>query len=197
MKKLDNKEHYPTAAVWSVGTTLPSTLTALTMDFSPSNINRYDNASALEKDKCRTGDVVKISRIQLQGVVNEPTVVGNTYRIMMVRWANNDFLDIDPNSILQDNALGCAAHSLHHIDTPYQILMDKRACIGSTAGSFPIQKFSFDKKFKSPLTVAYDTQAQTGLVADTAKGLIRIYVCCNSGTSCTVKFTYRVTFTDA
>lgn len=168
----------------------------MTMPFSPSNIDRYDNTSALEKDKCRLGDVVKIHRIQLTGTVQEAGTSVNTIRVMMVRWANNDFLDIDPNSVIQDNALNGAAHSLIHLDTPYQVLMDKQFTIGTGSGLRPLQKLHFDKRYKSPLTVAYDAASTTGLVADTGKGLIRVFVCCNTGTSAQVKFQYRVTFTD-
>lgn len=191
------KSAYPTSALWVPETTIPTTLGAFAEDYSPSNIKRFDNTTMTDKDKTRIGDTVKIHRIVISGTVKEPTVSANMWRFMVVRWAKNDFTDIDLNSILQDNAANGATLSLLDHNCPYQILYDKASTIGTGSGLLPIQTFGCDLKFKNPLTVAYDPSTDTGTYSDTQQGLIRVYAACTTGTSCVMRFTWRVYFTDA
>lgn len=196
-KKVDTKCHYPLSSLWVVGSSVPTTLTALGASFDPCTIQRYDDGASTDKDKCRLGDTIKIKRISMRGVVSDLTQTVNTVRLMVVRWANNDFSDIDVNSVLQHNATNGAPWSMIDHNCPYQILMDKRIQIGTTAGSFPTKQWSWNKTFKSPLTVAYDPAAiTTTSYSDIQKGLIRVYACCNAGTTCTLKYTWEVLFTD-
>jgi len=197
LKNLDNKCHYPTSALWVVPTTLSTTLTAQTSTFDPTHIVRFDSTSTNDKDKCRLGDTIKIHRIRMQGQVSDVGATINSARIMVVRWARNDFTDMDLNSILQDNAASGAVHSYTDHNCPYQILMDKKIKLGSTAGMQPLQYWSFDRKFKNPLTVAYDPSVDTADYSSIQKGLIRVYACCNTGTTCSLRYTWQVYFTDA
>lgn len=193
-KKTDMKCNYPTSALWVPTNTMPATLTALGEDYSLSNIKRMDS-TATSKDKTRFGDTCRIHRIRLQGCVQNVTATENTYRIMVVRWANNDFSDIDLNSLLMDNATNGAAWSFTDHNCPYQILWDKRGNVGTDGGLSPRVNFSLDKKFKGGLLTAFDPSATTGTYADTQKGLIRVYVCSNAGNA-VIKYTWQVYFTD-
>jgi len=194
--RLDMKCAYPTSALWVPNTTLATTLTAFPEDYSLSNIKRFDDTAMTDKDKTRIGDTVKIHRIRIQGSMAEPSEVRNIWRFMVVRWAKNDFTDIDLNSVLQDNATNGAPLSFIDHNSPYQILWDETSTIGTGSGLLPIQKFSWDKKFKTPLTVAFDPSTDGGTYSETQQGLIRVYACCTTGTTCVTRFTWQVYFTD-
>jgi len=142
------------------------------------------------------GDTVKIHRIKMCGNIEDTTSTVNTVRIMVVRWANNDFADIDLNSVLQDNAANGAPWSMIDHNTPYQILVDKRVRIGIGGGLSPSASFYVDKRFKNPLTAAYDPAATTGTYSDTQKGLIRVYACADTGANAAILYSWQVYFTD-
>jgi len=195
--RLDMKCAYPLSSLWVPSTTVATTLTAFSEDYSLSNIARYDNTGSTIKNKCRVGDTVRIHRIRINGTVSEGSETRNMWRFMVVRWARNDYADIDVNSILQDNAANGAPLSYLDHNCPYQILWDERSTIGTGSGLLPVQQFSFDKTYKTPLIAAYETDVDGGTYSETQQGLIRVYAACTTGTTCTMRFTWQVYFTDA
>ena len=196
VKRLDMKCHYPTSALWVPATTLPNLLTPFAAPYDLTAIERYDNALSTDKDKCRLGDTIKIHRIWMSGTVSE-TASTNVWRMMVVRWANNDFADIDQNSIIQYNATNGAPLSMLKHNSPYQVLWDSGAqTIGTGSGLNPIQVFNVDLKFKNPLTTAYDQATVAATFSDIQKGLIRVYACCTTGSTCTVRYNWKTYFTD-